>query len=124
MGLIEVISTIISGDCMAGLVTKKRRHGLGHHELWQVYRDMIYRCYRPKGIDYKWYGAKGIRVCDRWLNDTNGIENFIADMHPRPSKAYRIDRIDFTKNYSPENCRWVTVLESNRNKSNVKSASL
>jgi len=46
---------------------------------------MIGRCYRPKSLAYPKYGAKGVRVCDRWNHNTGGsFENFLADMGPRP----------------------------------------
>lgn len=70
------------------------------------------RCYNSNNPAYKNYGGRGIKVCDRWLNS---FENFIADMGNRPTKKHSIDRIDNDKGYSPDNCRWATDIQQNRN---------
>ena len=72
---------------------------------------MIQRCYNSKCNVYKWYGARGIRVCRRW----RVFKNFIADMGPRPSDEHQLDRVDSNGNYEPSNCRWVTMLAQKRN---------
>lgn len=83
------------------------------YDLW---RGMLNRCYDPKNISYKYYGAKGIGVCERWRES---VDAFWSDMGPRP-KGMTLDRIDSKKDYEPGNCRWATVTEQNNNKSNVR----
>jgi len=85
-----------------------------HRSIWH---NMIRRCYDVKCDAFHNYGGRGITVCEAWRNS---FEAFKRDMGPRPSHCKFIDRIDNDTGYQKGNCRWVTVLESNRNKSNVK----
>lgn len=86
-------------------------HGLSNDPLYSTWRSMRERCYNPNRPSYKWYGAKGITVCHEWEN----FEQFYADMAPRPDGT-QLDRIDGTKGYSKENCRWATPKENITNK--------
>ena len=74
---------------------------------------MISRCIYPTVGNYKYYGGRGIRVCDRWRHGEGGktgFECFLADMGPRP-EGMSIDRIDNNGNYEPTNCKWSTHSE-------------
>jgi hypothetical protein len=89
-------------------------HTVGHNisPTYRTWRSMIARCYYPTEAAYPDYGAKGVRICDRWRHD---FVAFLADMGPRPP-ACSIDRIDNTKGYEPGNCRWADKYTQARNR--------
>lgn len=70
------------------------------------------RCHNPNTRAYQDYGARGITVCDRWMES---FENFLADMGPKPSPRHSIERVNNDLGYSPDNCKWATRAEQNRN---------
>ncbi len=84
----------------------------------QSYSSMMHRCYNPKRVNYKFYGAKGIRVTEKWAKS---IDGFISDMGTRPSLKHSLDRINNDCGYFPENCRWVLVTTQVRNQKTAKS---
>lgn len=81
----------------------KTTHKLTNHRLYQVWSSMIKRCSNMNCNNYKYYGERGIKVCDEWLD----INNFINDMDDLYVKGLTLDRIDVDGNYCKENCRWI-----------------
>ncbi len=77
---------------------------------YHSWASMLVRCYNPKRSSYKWYGAKGITVCDEW----HTFENFLRDMGVRPD-GMTLDRKDNALGYSKDNCRWADATTQARN---------
>ena len=91
-----------------------RYHGMSESKTYSVYIQMIERCHNPSHNYYKYYGERGIKVCERWQDK---FKNFLEDMGEAP-KDLSIDRIDNEKGYSKENCKWSTRKEQQRNRRN------
>ena len=82
---------------------------------YRIWKNMKTRCYNPNTYGYRWYGAKGITVCDEWLHD---YLQFLEDMGEIKDDM-SLDRIDNTKGYSPDNCRIIPAIEQTQNSSRV-----
>jgi hypothetical protein len=85
-------------------------HVMTKSRVYKIWTGMHSRCKIPSATGYKNYGGKGVSVCERW----NSFENFLSDMGDAPD-GMSIDRKDSTGNYEPENCKWATRKEQNRN---------
>jgi hypothetical protein len=79
---------------------------------YKCWAGMKKRCYNPKNKEYKNYGGRGIKVCDRWQS----FENFLADMGYKPSPEYSIERKNVGGDYEPGNCIWIPLSEQCDNK--------
>ena len=93
-------------------------HGMYNAPEHRVWTGIKTRCFNSNEKSWKYYGGRGITVCDRWLGE-NGFANFIQDMGPRPTPQHSIEREDVNGNYEPSNCVWATREEQVLNKQNT-----
>lgn len=101
-------------DVAAAKGKAKHKHGMTETSTYRSWGGMKQRCYNPNNHKYLLYGAIGITVSDDWLNS---FEKFLEDMGECPA-GMSLDRIDVTKGYCKENCRWATQKQQQNNRRN------
>lgn len=99
------------------LIKEHITHGFSKTEkLYNVWKSMRQRCLNKNNDDYSHYGGRGITICQDWL------DSYIPFREWALANGYQdgltIDRIDYNGNYCPENCRWITQHDQNRNRTN------
>ena len=108
---------IVSCGCYHKEEVAKRKttHGLSKARIRNIWNHIKQRCTNPHDTAFKYYGGKGITICDEWLNDFMSFYEW--SMANGYTDELTIDRIDTNKGYNPSNCRWVSrmVQQNNRN---------
>lgn len=109
----RALKPIICISCR--MTIKNTKHGEASSKkgketnTYRTYQKMKDRCYNKNHMYYKYYGEKGITICDRWLES---YSNFVEDMGHRPFDGATIDRLDSSRGYCKENCEWVSRSEN------------
>lgn len=96
-------------------------HKMNGTRIHRIWASMKQRCMNPKCERYKSYGARGIKVCDRWKDSfvafkNDMYESYLDHVEKYGEKDTTLDRIDIDGNYCKENCRWATNIEQSLNK--------
>lgn len=118
---------LVSGDtkscgCIRGKSNTIHGEAKGKRtKEYQTWKAIKNRCYNPNNHKYHVYGARGIKVCDRWLDS---YSNFLEDMGRAPSPQHSIDRPNVDGNYEPSNARWATSKEQGKNRQNTIRATI
>lgn len=118
-GILRIaIHTLVSGHTKScGCLRKEKSksalstHGMTGTPEYIVWAGMIQRCKDAGADNYKYYGGRGIKVCERWQD----FKNFYQDMGKRPD-GFSLDRIDVDGDYCPDNCKWSTAKQQGENK--------
>lgn len=93
-------------------IERATTHGLSKHPLYSVWESMVSRCERVNSINYKYYGAKGIKVCRKWRDNPSSFVSWALDEGYK--KGLQIDRINSNGDYEPKNCRFISKTENCR----------
>lgn len=107
------------GGILRTMKKGNRTHGRGSRSqkdpLYTKWSGMKRRCLNKNDKSYKRYGGAGVTVCEKWLK----FEGFLEDMESGFRDGLSIDRIDNSKGYSKENCRWIELSQQSRNRKGV-----
>lgn len=103
---------------ISGLNNPNYNHGKSSHPLYKRWITVKERCYNPHSTSYFIYGGRGIVMCDEWRDSFESFFNWSISSGFAPGLT--LDRIDNSKGYSPDNCRWVDMkTQSNNTRKNV-----
>ena len=100
------------------VIAMNYKHGMWKTRLYNIWKKMKDRCYNPNANNYRYYGGKGVKVCEEWHSFQPFYEWAMANGY---ADNLSIDRISGFGNYEPNNCRWATYTEQNRNRKFCKN---
>lgn len=107
-----------AGKARQGANNGRHLHGSCDTRLYKIWSNIKSRCLNPKNVDYKYYGGRGIGICDEWKHSFSSLKKAVEALGEWPGKGYSLDRTENNKGYEPGNLRWATrsqqVLNSRR----------
>lgn len=107
-----------SCGCLQKEQPNRKKHGMSKATIHRTWRNMKDRCYNKNNKEYSDYGGRGIKVCERWLDNFEAFYSDVSSLLHYNEMGYSIDRIDNNGNYEPNNVQWATKTEQNKNKRN------
>lgn len=120
-------SLVTGGTRSCGCLKKEnsaKTHELSHTRIYNIWKNMVRRCFCEDSGEYKNYGGRGITVCNAWIGE-EGVKNFYDwSMENGYKEELTIDRIDVNGNYEPSNCRWADWETQNYNKRTTRRFSI
>jgi hypothetical protein len=105
-------------SCGCSTFKKVTKHGLAQHPLYRVWWGMKVRCYNPKNLSYKYYGGRGVTVCDEWKDSVEAFYDWSMNNGYQAGLELDKDILGDGSLYSPGTCCFVTPEENRSHKSN------